>query len=55
MSRRNKPLLKYAIIHMLIMGDNSRIKLMNLSTRHVPEEPCRIPFGCAVIRRLGET
>ena len=36
------------------MGDNSRLKIRHLSTRHVPEEPSRIPFGRAVLRRSSE-
>ena len=54
MSRGNEPLQKYEIIRTLVMGNNSRVKLRHLSTHHVSEEPCSIPFGRAVIRRSGE-
>ncbi len=54
MSRGNEPLQKYEIIQTLVMGNNSRVKSRRLSTHHVSEEPCCIPFGCAVIRRSDE-
>ena len=37
----------------LIMRDNSRIRLRHLSTRHVPEELCRNPFGRSVMKKIG--
>ena len=54
MSRGNEPLQKYEIIQTLVMGNNSRVKLSRLSTHHVSEEPCCIPFGRAVKKKTGE-